>query len=110
MFTLTPRFLEFIRQDPWRLHKVTARFLFTSRVLDWMVARNIGNLDLPVLLFLAGKDPIIENQGVSDLLSAIKNQVRPQLFEEAIHAIQFDQMDRMVREIRTFVEEVERQC
>ena len=110
MFTHTPGFLEFIRQDPWRLQKVTARFLLTSRVLDWMIARKIGNLDLPVLLFLAGKDPIIENRGVSDLLSVVKNHVRPQLFDEAIHAIQFDQMERMVGEIGTFVEEVDGQC
>lgn len=110
MFTHTRGFLEFIRQDPWRLQKVTARFLLTSRALDWMIARRIGNLNLPVLVFLAGKDPIIDNQGVSDLLSVVKDQVRLQLFDEAIHAIQFDQMERMVGEIGTFVEEVEGRC
>lgn len=110
MFTHTPGFLEFIRQDPWRLQKVTARFLLTSRALDWMVARKIGNLGLPVLLILAGKDPIIENRGVSDLLSPVKDHVRLRLFDEATHAIQFDQMERMVREIATFVEEVEGRC
>ena len=110
MFTQTPRFLDFIRTDPWRLRKVTARFLLTSRALDWMIARKIGNLGLPVLLFLAGKDTIIDNRGVADLLSAVKNQVRLELFDEAIHAIQFDQMERLVREIGTFVEEVEGPC
>lgn len=108
MFTNTPRFLDFIRRDPWRLQKVTARFLLTSRALDWMIARRIANLRLSILLFLAGKDPIIDNQGVLDLLSAVKNQVRLQVFDEAIHAIQFDQMERMVRDIVNFVEEIER--
>jgi alpha-beta hydrolase superfamily lysophospholipase len=75
-----------------------------------MIARKIGNLGLPVLLFLAGKDTIIDNRGVADLLSAVKNQVRLELFDEAIHAIQFDQMERLVREIGTFVEEVEGPC
>jgi len=107
MFTHTPRFLDFIRADPWRLQKVTARFLLTSRALDWMIASRIANLRLPILLFLAGKDPIIDNQGVLDLLSAVKNQVRLQIFDEAIHAIQFDQMERMVRDIVNFVEEIE---
>jgi pimeloyl-ACP methyl ester carboxylesterase len=110
MFTHTPGFLDFIRKDPWRLQKVTARFLLTSRALDWMIARKIDNLGLPVLLFLAGKDSIIDNQGVSDLLSAVKHRVRLQVFDEAIHAIQFDQMELMVREIETFVEEVEGRC
>jgi acylglycerol lipase len=108
MFTNTPRFLDFIRRDPWRLQKVTARFLLTSRALDWMIARRIANLRLPILLFLAGKDPIIDNQGVADLLSGVTSQVRLQIFDEAIHAIQFDQMERMVREIVNFVEEIER--
>jgi pimeloyl-ACP methyl ester carboxylesterase len=108
MFTNTPRFLDFIRRDPWRLQKVTARFLLTSRALDWMIARRIASLRLPILLFLAGKDPIIDNQGVADLLSGVTSQVRLQIFEEAIHAIQFDQMERMVREIVNFVEEIER--
>jgi len=108
MFTNTPRFLDFIRRDPWRLQKVTARFLLTSRALDWIIARRIANLRLPILLFLAGKDPIIDNQGVADLLSGVTSQVRLQIFDEAIHAIQFDQMERMVREIVNFVEEIER--
>jgi pimeloyl-ACP methyl ester carboxylesterase len=110
MFTHTPGFLDFIRTDPWRLQKVTARFLLTSRALDWMIARKIVNLNLPVLVVLAGKDPIIDNQGVSDLLSAVKDQVRLQIFADAIHAIQFDQIERLVREIGTFVKEVEGRC
>lgn len=110
MFTQTPRFLEFIRKDPWRLHEVTARFLLISRILDWRLARRIGNLRLPILLFLAGKDPIIDNRGVANLFSAVKDQVRLQLFDDAMHAIQFDQMGRLVRQIGTFVEEVEGRC
>jgi pimeloyl-ACP methyl ester carboxylesterase len=106
MFTHTPRFLDFIRGDPWRLQKVTARFLLTSRALDRMITKKIANLRLPILLFLAGKDPIIDNRGVRDLLSAVKNQVRLQIFDEAIHAIQFDQMERMVRDIENFIEEI----
>ena len=110
MFTHTPRFLDFIRNDPWRLQKVTARFLFASRSLDWMIARRIDRLRLPVLLFLAGNDSIIDNRGVLDLLAAIKHQVRLQLFDEAIHAIQFDQMEPMVQRIVAFLKEVGGRC
>jgi acylglycerol lipase len=110
MFTHTPRFLDFIRKDPWRLQKVTARFLFASRSLDWMIARRIDRLRLPVLLFLAGHDSIIDNRGVLDLLAAIKPQVRLQLFDEAIHAIPFDQMEPMVQRIAAFLKEVDGRC
>jgi acylglycerol lipase len=110
MFTHTPRFLDFIRNDPWRLHEVTARFLIGSLILDWMVARKVDELRQPILLFLAGHDPIIDNRGVLDLLSAVKSQVRLQLFDNAIHAIQFDQMEFMVHRIGAFLQEVEGQC
>lgn len=110
MFTETPRFLDFIRKDPWRLHEVTARFLLASRALDWMVARKIDNLRLPIMLFLAGKDPIIDNQRVRELLSRTKYDVRLQLFDDAFHAIQFDQMRQLARRIATFLQEVEARC
>jgi alpha-beta hydrolase superfamily lysophospholipase len=110
MFTQTPRFLEFIRKDPWRLREVSARFLLISRVLDWRLARRIGNLRLPILLFLAGKDPIIDNRGVRDLLSTARSHVRLQLLNDAVHAIQFDQLERLVRDIGIFIEEVEGAC
>jgi alpha-beta hydrolase superfamily lysophospholipase len=105
MFTHTPRFLDFIRADPWRLQKVTARFFLTSRVLDRTINKEIANLGLPILLFLAGKDPIIDNRGVLDLLS--KNEVRVRTFDDAIHAVQFDQMERLVGDIVNFVAEVD---
>jgi pimeloyl-ACP methyl ester carboxylesterase len=110
MFTETPRFLDFIRKDPWRLHEVTARFLLTSRALDWMIARKIGKLRLPILLFLAGKDPIVDNRRVRELLSRVKNDVRLQLFDDASHAVQFDQMRQLAREMATFLQEVEGRC
>jgi hypothetical protein len=40
----------------------------------------------------------------------VKDQVRLQIFADAIHAIQFDQIERLVREIGTFVKEVEGRC
>jgi hypothetical protein len=61
-----------------------------------------------MLLFLAGKDSIIDNRGVLALLS--KNEVRVRTFDDAIHAIQFDQMERLVGDIVNFVEEVEGRC
>lgn len=110
MFTHTPHFLDFIRRDPWRLQNVTARFLFASRALDWMIARRIDRLRLPILLLLAENDPIIDNRGVLELLSAARHPVQSQVFSEAIHAILFDQMEPMVQRIAAFLKEFDRQC
>jgi pimeloyl-ACP methyl ester carboxylesterase len=108
MFTRTPRVLEFIRHDPWRLHEATARFLVASRILDLRIGRRIEELRLPILLLLAGHDPIIDNRKVLNLLA--RNDVQAQTFDDAIHAIQFDQMEPMVQRIGSFLQQVEGRC
>src|SRR5262249_36293351 len=53
LFTETPRWLDFLRQDPLALHRATARFLVESVRLDLylrLVPRHVG---VPVLLLLA---------------------------------------------------------
>jgi len=61
LFTENPARQQFIRDDPLRLMKVTSRFLVNSRRLDWFV-RNLADRPIaPTMLFLAGKDRIIDN-------------------------------------------------
>lgn len=63
LFTATPQGQDFIRGDPLSVRQVTARFLMTSRRLDWEV-RAYGRRppQVPVRLFLAGHDRIIDNE------------------------------------------------
>jgi alpha-beta hydrolase superfamily lysophospholipase len=63
LFTGTDRWLEFLRDDPLSVHRVSARFLLTSRRLDWEV-RAYGRRPpaVPLRLFLAGRDRIIHNE------------------------------------------------
>jgi pimeloyl-ACP methyl ester carboxylesterase len=106
MFTETPLYLEFIRNDPWRLTTVTARFLLASLKLDRHIARSIPSLRPPVLLFLAGRDPIIDNHGVLRMLSALpKEQLRLEFLEAAAHSLEFDQADFLVTRMSRFFEE-----
>ena len=76
MFTQTSRFLEFIRNDPWRLREVSGRFLLGSHYLERMIKKRVRDLRLPILLFSAGKDRIIDNQAVLDALSALASQIQ----------------------------------
>jgi len=56
----------FLRGDPHRLTRATARFLFASRVLDWRLSRaGAGGLTVPTTLLLASRDRIIDNDATA---------------------------------------------
>ncbi len=101
MFTTTPRFLRFIRGDPWRLRRVSARFCLASRALDRRLARPSARLATPLLVMLAGRDRIIDNAGVASLVGRLGPDAEITCFDGAEHAVQFDRtpemVDRMVR-------------
>src|SRR5262249_13754042 len=61
LFTATPRWQQFIRDDPLSLHQATARFLVESARLDGYLRWVPGRVQQPVLLLLAGQDRIIDN-------------------------------------------------
>jgi acylglycerol lipase len=107
MFTRTPRFLEYIVNDPLRLEKVTARFLLASLGLDREIRARIHELPVPVLLLLAKHDRIIDNERTLELLGRLPaGRLRHHVYERATHSIQFEETDRLVRDIDRFLEEV----
>lgn len=103
MFTRTERFLEFIRNDDWRLHRATARFFLAGIELDRMIARGLPDLDVPTVLFLAGGERIIDNAGVTQLLESLPHgRLQTIRYDDATHSIQFDQVDRLVDDLVPF--------
>ncbi len=111
MFTTTPRYLDFIRNDPFRLHDVTGRFLAAGLALDRRIRRGIAQLDLPVLLFLAGGERIVDNDGVRRLLAGLpKGRLRERFYPEATHSLQFDQREELVSDILHHLDGSERPC
>ena len=108
MFTRDPVHLDFVRHDPWRLHEVTGRFLMADLRLGRMIARRFRGLRLPVLALLAGRDRIVDNEGVLKLLRSLPaGQARVRIVPEAIHSLQFDELDLLVEEIAAFLNESE---
>lgn len=100
MFTTTPEHLEYIRGDTLRLKKATARFLFESRRLDQYIERTIPENRLPILLFLAGQDRIIDNEGVVELLKRGRQASLDIIeYEDQTHSIQFDAPQRLVEDM-----------
>jgi alpha-beta hydrolase superfamily lysophospholipase len=107
MFTRTPRFLDFIANDPLRLQRVTARFLFATRTLDRRIRARIDTLAAPVLLLLAGHDRIIDNERTLALLRRVPDgRHRVRLYERATHSIQFEETAALVRDVERFLEDV----
>jgi acylglycerol lipase len=106
MFTRTPRILDSIVRDPLRLERVTARFLFASLQLDRKIGAHVDALRVPVLLLLAGHDRIVDNEGTRELLERLPaGNLRVRLYEQATHSIQFEETERLVRDVDRFLEE-----
>lgn len=107
MFTRTPRYLEYIVNDPLRLKRVTARFLMASRVFDRTLRERLHTLHVPVLLLLAGHDRIIDNERTLKLLGRLpEGLLQTRTYPGASHSIQFEQTDALVRDVCRFLEEV----
>ena len=97
MFTTTPRYLAYIQDDPLRLTEASASFFMVSHKLDGYVEKNVVKNQAPVLLFLAGKDRIIDNPGVVEVLErGGQDSLEIIEYPDQTHSIQFDAPARMV--------------
>ena len=100
MFTTTPRYLDYIKDDPSRLTHATARFYWQSSRLDSYLASNITALDTPTLLFLAGQDRIIDNAGVIEILyRGNSDRLTVIDYPEQTHSVQFDDPEQLVQDM-----------
>lgn len=100
MFTTTPRFLSFIREDPLRLTYVSARFLMQGVSLDRQIRRRIQDRQVPALLVLAGGDRIIDNGAVLELLGGSDRADLAVLsYPEQTHSVQMDAPERLSKDM-----------
>ena len=76
-----------------------AKYPFPSRALDGFVEERTRENELPILLFLAGNDRIIDNDGVKEVLSASRAAVEIIEYADQTHSIQFDAPERMVTDM-----------
>ena len=104
MFTSTPRHLDFIRNDPLRLHAVSARFLWQSRRMDRLLHQEEKSDHAPVLLFLAGKDRIIDNEATRRFFARRPGGgVKILEYADQTHSIQLDAPERLTGDILAWV-------
>lgn len=91
LFTDSPRWQEFIRNDPLSLREATARFLVSSVHLDVVIRRAPPRVRVPLLLLLAGQDRIIENSRTRDYVERFASRDRQVIeYPHAHHTLEFE--------------------
>ena len=92
LFTDNPAGRQFIADDPLKLPRVTARFLYFSRVLDRELRRAaVRSLASPITLLLAGRDRIIRNGPTESWTRRISAQsVDIQVLNGCAHTLEFE--------------------
>ncbi|MBT3278710.1 MAG: alpha/beta fold hydrolase [Phycisphaerales bacterium] len=91
LFTLNQPVLEYLRRDEFRLHHVTARFLYVSRRLDKLLAKAPrGVLSQPTLLVLAKRERIIHNAKVRKLVTKLTADAAEIVELDGYHTLEFE--------------------
>lgn len=100
MITTTPRYLEYIRDDPMRLTSVSPRFLYESYRLDKYIKEKIQDSRLLTQLFLAGQDAIINNDHTLKLTKmANETTLDVVIYGSQSHSIPFDAPNRLAQDM-----------
>lgn len=92
LFTATPRWQQFIRDDPLSLRQATARFFVESVRLDLYLRLAAAQVRLPVLLLLAEQDRIIDNartRAFVERFPALDKEVHE--YAGAHHTLEFEE-------------------
>lgn len=100
LFTGNHEMQEYLLNDPHRLRRATARFLYASARLDRIIARaDERSLKVPTTLILAGWDRIIDNAATCDLVEWLADRPVRIRRLDAAHTIEFEQENRCFHEI-----------
>jgi len=92
LFTDSEAGRAFLRGDPHRLTRATARFLFASRELDRQLSRaRAGALTAPTTLLLASRDRIIDNAATAAAVRRLTNDNANIVTLDAAHTMDFEE-------------------
>ena len=92
MFTNNQRYLDFIKNDKMRLHALTCRFFsqIIKMEIDFESLRS--GLLLPVIVLLAGRDEIVDNERVKEWFNGLLSQDKAiRVFENFNHVMPFEE-------------------
>jgi alpha-beta hydrolase superfamily lysophospholipase len=90
LFTATPRWQQFIRDDPLALRRATARLLVESARLDAYLRWVPRRVKAPLLLLLAGQDRIIDNARTRAYVGRFASEREVIEYPQAHHTLEFE--------------------
>lgn len=104
MFTADPKQLRFIHDDPLKLQTASAGFMWQSLAMDRLVAKMDDGKHPPMLVMLAGKDRIIDNEATRAFVTRDpKREVTIVEYPDQTHSIQLDAPGRLARDVVRWV-------
>ncbi len=110
LFTTNPTWAEFFRDDPHTLRQCTAAFYLASRRMDRIVARLKDAPPVPVHLFLAGDERIVDNDRTLAFFDSLDwPDVTCTWHQSARHSLEFESdAQRYFKQLTDFVTIVDR--
>jgi alpha-beta hydrolase superfamily lysophospholipase len=106
LFTATPHWQQFIRDDSLSLREATARFLVESVRLDGYLRFVPAYVTMPVLLLLAEHDRIIDNGRTRAFVERLASKDKQTIeYAGAHHTLEFDpEPERFLRDLISWLE------
>ncbi|MBI2806431.1 MAG: alpha/beta fold hydrolase [Planctomycetes bacterium] len=106
LFTATPRWQQFLRDDPLRLHHATARLLIESVRLDGYLRFTPKYVHVPVLVMLAAEDRIIRYEPTRDFVNKFATPDKTIIeYAGAHHTLEFEpEPERFVRDLQRWLD------
>lgn len=91
LFTNAPSARRYIEKDPLALRNITLSFAAENHKLVRYATRKPEDIQVPTLLMLAGKDPIVDNSKTRHFLERIAHANRTILeYPQASHTLEFE--------------------
>jgi acylglycerol lipase len=91
LFTASPEWQQFLRDDPLAVRQASARFLANSVRLDGYLHFVPAHVTVPVLLLLAGRDRIIDNARTRRFVESFATPDKAIIeYPEAHHTLEFE--------------------
>lgn len=91
LFTTAPKWQEFFRRDELTLRQCTAGFYLASRRMDKIVARLDQSPQVPIHLFIAGDERIVDNEKTEHFFARLGwPATRTTRYEKARHSLEFE--------------------
>jgi alpha-beta hydrolase superfamily lysophospholipase len=109
LFTASPRWRQFVADDPLGVRQATARFLIESVRLDGYLRFVPRHVSVPVLLLLAEHDRIIDNARTRRLMERLASADKMVLeYAGAHHTLEFEpDPEVFLRDLRRWLEQRE---